>query len=255
MQAIKEAAAAVQAADATLTAWHQRYAGASAYRLAEDLRLVRRYCRPGARILECGSAPLILTIALRRRGYDVVGLDIAPERFAPTIAAEALDVRRVNFETEPIPCEAGAFEAVLFNEVFEHLRINLIDTMSEVARVAAPGGRVFVSTPNMLSARGLAALLVRSCTCHVGPDLYEEYDRLRQVGHMGHVREYTAPELVRFLRRVGLPAERVLYRYPDRLWQPGWRGCAVRLAERAACAVAPPLRSLMSIVCRKPGAA
>ena len=56
--------------------WAREYADNHLYRLAHDLELVRRYAPRGARILEFGSSPCFLTIALQRAGYEVCGLDI-----------------------------------------------------------------------------------------------------------------------------------------------------------------------------------
>ncbi len=51
------------------------------------------------------------------------------------------------------------FDAVICNELFEHLRINLIDTFERVYDSLAPGGFLFLSTPNVASAEGIWGLL------------------------------------------------------------------------------------------------
>ena len=43
---------------------------------------------------------------------------------------------------------------MLFNEVFEHLRINLVFTMTEVHRVLEPNGVLMLSTSNPTSWKG-----------------------------------------------------------------------------------------------------
>ncbi len=236
---------------AVMKAWAANYSQHHRHRLAGDLAMIRRTVEPSRRVLEFGSAPPFLTLALKRAGYDVVGLDIAPDRFAEAIATYGLDIRAVNFETQPVPFEAGSFDAVLFNEVFEHLRIDLIATMREVRRVLKVGGTLMLSTPNMRSLRGLWTLLRQGSTCHIGTDLYDEYDKLRRFGHMGHVREYTAGEVSRFLTRIGFKIIRVEYRDAGPPIRKSLPVRAQAAFEKTTCLLIPSLKPLFSIVCVK----
>lgn len=144
--------------------WIRAYADNHRNRLAEDVDILRRYTGSAKSILEVGSAPLFLTIALKRAGYDVCGLDLAPENYSSLVEEHQLDIRKVDIERERIPFPDDSFDVVLFNEVFEHLRIDLIFTMSELKRVLKPGGRLFLSTPNhrsldaVLAPRGVPRL-------------------------------------------------------------------------------------------------
>ena len=81
-----------------------------------------------------------MTAALTALEYRVSGLDIKPERFARAIATLGLDVARCDVETEVVPFEAETFDALLFNELFEHLRIDPVFTLGEAHRVLKPGG-------------------------------------------------------------------------------------------------------------------
>jgi len=231
--------------------WAANYSRHHRHRLAYDLRMICRTVEPARRVLEFGSSPPFLTLALKRAGYDVIGLDIALERFSRTIAQHGLDIRAVNFESQPVPLGDGAIDAVVFNEVFEHLRINLIATMREVHRVLRVGGTLMLSTPNMRSLRGLWTLLARGTTCHIGPDLYEEYDKLRRFGHMGHVREYTPSEVARFLTRVGFSVQRIEYRNTGPPIRTAWSVRVQGTIERTICRIAPSLSPLFSVVCQK----
>lgn len=251
LRLIDECASQVAGDDEVINDWTVNYARHHRYRLSDDLALIARTVDPSQRILEFGSSPPIMTLALKRSGYDVVGLDLAPERFARTIAAHGLDVRRVNFETEPVPVDKASFDAVLFNEVFEHLRIDLIGTLRGVRRVMRVGGTLMLSTPNMRSVRGLWTLLTRRTTCHIGSDLFGEWDKIRRFGHMGHVREYTAAEVARFLEQVGFEIRRVEYRDYG---PPVRKSLSVRLQsvmEKTACVLMPSLRPLFSIIATK----
>lgn len=69
---------------------------------------------------------------------------------------------------------------------------------------------------------------------------------------MGHVREYTAREVSRFLAQVGLPTEHVIYRYPNPHFRASFALKMRDAIERAVCTILPAWRPLFSLVCRKP---
>jgi SAM-dependent methyltransferase len=198
--------------DPALADWTANYCRQHRDRLAGDLRLVERFVAAGAAVLECGAVPLLTTAALAKLGYAVRAVDLAPERFASVIERLGLDVRRCDIEREALPFEAGAFSAVLFHEIFEHLRIDPIHTLREVHRVLAPDGILLLSTPNLRSFRGLRNLWLHHRASTGPTGLYEQYEKLASLGHMGHVREYTAREVTAFLARIGFRVETVIYR-------------------------------------------
>jgi SAM-dependent methyltransferase len=169
-------------------------------------------------------------------------VDVKPERFAKAVASLGLDVTRCDVETETVPFAAETFDAILFNEIFEHLRINPIFTLGEVHRVLRPGGTLLLSTPNLRSFRGIRNLLLRNQGHAVSAGVYRQYEKLETLGHMGHVREYTTREVSEFLARIGFRADKVLYR--------GGHGRGfVGLAER----LAPSLRPFFTLVAVKDG--
>jgi hypothetical protein len=63
-------------------------------------------------------------------------------------------------------------------------------------------------------------------------DPVEEFGKLRRLGHMGHVREYSAREVVRFVQACGFVVQSVDYRYDTNA--PGRRAKALRVAYRLA---------------------
>lgn len=239
---LDEVADCIQAGDPQLDEWFQRYFQQHRRRLAADLEIVGGHVESGARILEYGAIPLLLTSALLESGYEVRAIDIKPERFAGAIADLGLEVIKCDIESEPVPFADGEFDAVLFNELFEHLRIDPIFTMREVARVLKPGAVLLLSTPNMRSFRGLRNLLIRN-QCHtVSSGIYEQYEKLDKIGHMGHVREYTTREVADFLTRLGFRIDKIVFR--------GGHGRGVTgIAER----LAPSLRPFFTLVATRVG--
>ncbi len=233
--------------EAALEEWYAAYHRQHRRRLAFDLRIVEAHLPPGARVLEYGAVPLLTTAALAELGYDVSAVDIAPQRFGSAVSGLALDVRRCDVETEPLPFATETFAAVLFHEIFEHLRIDPIFTLREAHRVLRPGGALLLSTPNLRSLRGLKNLLLHNRGHAVSGGVYRQYEKLATLGHMGHVREYTTREVCEFLGRAGFTVEKLIYR-------GGHGRGAVGLAEW----LLPSLRPFFSLVATRvaaPGAA
>jgi SAM-dependent methyltransferase len=248
LRLLDEVAAGIRPDDPALEEWFSGYCREHRARLAADLGIIERHVEPGARILEYGAVPLVLTAALDALGLDVQGLDVKPERFATTIARLGLEVTRCDVETEAAPFATGVFDVVLFNELFEHLRIDPVFTLREAHRVLRPGGLLLLSTPNLRSFRGIRNLLFHNQGHAVSAGVFHQYEKLETLGHMGHVREYTTREVTDFLARTGFRVDKVIFRgghgrgvvgLAERLapaWRPFFTLVAVRDAPRGPAA-------------------
>lgn len=224
-----------------LDAWYREYVEKQSLRISFDLDLVRRHAPQGAAVVEFGALPLLLTAPLQEAGYNLQAVDIGPERFSKSIAKLGLAVTRCDIERETLPFDDDSFDLAVFNELFEHLRINPIHTMREVRRVLKPGGMLMLSSPNMRSLAGIGNFLIKNECYSCAPDPFEQYSRLERLGHMGHVREYTTRELASFLTRVGFEVREIVY-----------RGTFGKAWADALCRVANPLRPLASYIAVKP---
>lgn len=223
-----------------LEVWFPEYVRQHRHRFAADLEIVGHHAVQSARILEYGAVPLVMTAALADLEYEVCAVDLNPERFATSIEELGLDVVRCDVETEAVPYPEASFDLVLFNELFEHLRIHPIFTLREVHRVLKPGATLLLSTPNLRSFRGLRNLLFHNQGHSVSAGVYRQYEKLETLGHMGHVREYTTREVADFLSQIGFQVEKVIFR--------GGHGRGlVGLAER----LAPSLRPFFTLVATK----
>ena len=189
-----------------------KYAQSHRERLAFDADYVLEYIPKKHTIMEVGSSPPLLTGVLQKLGYSVIGIDLAPELFQDAIDHLKLTVKKCNVETETLPFPDNSLDAILFNEVFEHLRIDLIFTMQEMLRVLKPGGQIFISTPNLKSLRGIINFNIRDKAYACGVSIYKEYRKLQKYGHMGHVREYTPSEVCDFLEEIGFNVRGFIYR-------------------------------------------
>ena len=228
----------------TLRHWYVRYAESQSNRLAFDLDLIERFVDSSDSVLEFGSCPPILTVALTRLGYSVCGLDLAPARFEAACRKERLDIRQVNFEEEPLPFADGAFDVAIFNEVLEHLRVNPIFTFREVRRVLRPQGTLLLSTPNLTSLKGWWHLAVKGQPAN---DLYGAFEKLETLGHCGHVRLYTPLEAATFLEKMGFAVHMICHR------GDGWRHSSklISALRNAIPAAFPRLRTHFSIVAKR----
>ena len=195
---VEKSLANLDGSTAEMQDWSLNYFRNHRKRYMSDIGVVMKYHETG-RILELGSAPFHFTALLREMGLPVTGVDINPERFSGYIRSEGLDVVKCDVENEELPFGDGSFQLVVFNEVFEHMRINPITTLQKIHRVIQPGGYLMLSTPNLYS-------IVTYINFVMGKgfdDPYEQFDKLQKFGHMGHVREYAVPQVRKFLRKTG----------------------------------------------------
>lgn len=241
LETIELCASLLSPEEEALLEWHNSYVSNHKSRLALDLDLVKEHVGENADILECGSIPLVFTAALSKSNFNVTGCDIAPERYVSTINKIGISVVKCDIETEKLPFSDNAFDVVVFNELFEHLRINPIFTLSEVFRVMKPGASLLLSSPNLKSLKGIFNYLFRNKAYSCSGSMYEEYQKLEKLGHMGHVREYTTKEVIEFLDDIGFVVDKIVYR-------GGYNASLPQFMVR----VIPSLRPFVSYIASKP---
>lgn len=222
--------------------WALDYFASHKDRLALDYEWVRVNVAKQARILELGAYPFFVTRALMSVGFAVQTVDHPAPQVGDLAQRLAVASASCDIEREGLPFADGTFDEVMFNEVFEHLRIDLLFTVGELLRVLKPGGRLWLSTPNVRSIRGLYNfLLKKQAWSRVGGGLFEQWNHLHTQGWMGHVREYTSTEVADFLRATGFSVEHIVY-----------RGRWSNPAARALSGLFPSLRPYFSCVAYKP---
>ncbi len=125
----------------------ERYYDTHRTRICFDLDYANEYLRQGDRVMEVGAFPYFLTLPLMSKNYDVIALDkCSSAEYVPAIADNfKLKVIDCDLDIDKIPEKDASFDCVIMNEVFEHLRINLISSMREVHRVLRPGGLLLLS--------------------------------------------------------------------------------------------------------------
>ena len=97
----------------------------------------------GKKILELGTGPGELLKFLTKKGANVTGLDIAPNK---KLLQEGYSIKKHDLNTG-IPSEKNSFDVVIALEVLEHL-FNPYEMMDEIQRVLKKGGSAIISMPN-----------------------------------------------------------------------------------------------------------
>lgn len=154
-------------------------------------------CEPAAsaRALDVACGPGFLTLALARRCSEATGFD-ATDAFLQLAREEAerRGLRNVRFQqgdAEQLPFEDACFELVTCRAAFHHFpgpgRV-----LAEMARVAAPGGRILVA--DLLGSEK--------------PEQAELHDRIERLCDPTHERALPASELGRLFAEAGLAAAR-----------------------------------------------
>jgi len=175
----------------------------------------------GGRVLDVGAGFGRHAFELARRGHRVVAVDYAPgeveatrDTFEAMIAAGEILTASVTGvlrgDAARLPFADGVFDAVITSEVLEHITADTA-ALAEMVRVVRPGG-VFAAT--------VPAWLPET----VNWKLSDDYHAPAVPG--GHVRIYSATELLAKLRAAGLaPAGK---HHAHALHSPyWWLKCAV----------------------------
>ncbi|MFW5804499.1 MAG: class I SAM-dependent methyltransferase [bacterium] len=191
----------------SLYSWSNEYFFKHKKRYAGDLKIINEVHKEGA-ILEIGAAPYHMTVALKILGFPVTAVDVDPSRFSEYLKIHDLNVIKCDIENEKLPFNDNHFKLIIFNEVFEHLRINPIATLKELNRILHPNGKFIISTPNLYAIENILYYISGK-----GFDnAYKQFSKLETIGHMGHVRIYTSKQIKKFLKNCGYKVERTMFR-------------------------------------------
>jgi SAM-dependent methyltransferase len=109
-------------------------------------------------------------------------------------------------EKDRYPYPDGHFETVLACEIFEHMLHDPMHMLVEIHRVLEENGTLLLTTPNVASFTAVARVLEQSGN----PQLYSKYADPRRAyaeTEIGHVREYTPPELREAIESAGFEME------------------------------------------------
>lgn len=188
----------VEQTDSFDNAWETQYLEPQLGRYREAIQTVHEH-HAGGTILDVGAVPCHMTWCLSEIGYDVTGIDLAPERSRELAEAGNFDVEQCDIERDDLPAAADSVGTVVFSEVFEHLRLDPRRVLSELHRVLRDDGRLVLTTPNLYR----LGALVRFAKGEGFDNAHRQWQKLDDRGHMGHVRLYSRGQIEEFCREAG----------------------------------------------------
>ena len=119
---------------------------------------------PRARILDLGTYPpfaILLQRFLGSRGdlaWTRTAFESKSEVYTTAGQSVEIPLTRCVLGPEPLPFDGGQFDLVMLTEVIEHVDAHPQLLLAEISRVLAPGGRLFLTTPNAASLKKLIQL-------------------------------------------------------------------------------------------------
>ena len=132
----------------------------------------------GLKILDVGAGEGALTQKLHAMGYDMQACDFSPEAFKfSELRCEGVDI------TGPFPYADGSFDLVIAVEVTEHI-LDHENFFSEINRILKPGGKLYISTPNILSMKSRFRFLFQGFPYGFKPLEMKKYDGMQHVASL-----------------------------------------------------------------------
>ncbi len=189
-----------------------------------------------SRLLELGAPPFLTTLCLERAwpGRLTLAGDAATDerRLAERLVSadgsrdKVYEFDVFNVETDEFPYPDGTFDVVIAAEIIEHLALNPVWALAEIHRILRPGGRLIITTPNVLSLERLDVYL------HGGSPAVDRYVPVLGYGAR-HNREWHPEELRELLEATGFVIEHLVVRDLDPFDRWTWvRRVCRRLALR-----------------------
>jgi SAM-dependent methyltransferase len=203
----------------------------------DDLVRIEGLYRDGP-LLEIGGFPFCFSMCLKKLGIELVTVDLAPQRAQELIRDYSLRVAKCDIEREPLPFRDKSVAAITLCATLEHLRVDPLFALEEMRRVLQPEGFLYLTSPNLYRFGNILSFALGRGLAF---DPIREYGKLRTVGHMGHVREYTASEIHKFLAAAGFGSIEVATRAT-----PSRRGKFVDVAYR----LLPGMRNELVVTAR-----
>lgn len=132
----------------------------------------------GLKTLDVGAGEGALTQKLHDMGYDMQACDFSPEAFKfSKVSCEGVDI------TGPFPYTDGSFDLVIAVEVTEHI-LDHENFFSEINRILKPGGKLYISTPNILSMKSRFRFLFQGFPYGFKPLNMSQYDGMQHVASL-----------------------------------------------------------------------
>lgn len=180
-------------------------------RLVYLFSLGEKYFFPGAQFLDIGSLFGYVCLGYQLIGYDSKGLDLKKyvDQFAWRFQDWKIDNRACDLEKEKIPFADNEFDLLLASEILEHFRFHPVRFFQEAARVTKPGGRLIITTPNLVRLNNVLKMIIgRSINWDINDNYWDG----------AHAREFTVAEIRELAEKNNWQVEKIEFRnfsYPN----------------------------------------
>jgi 2-polyprenyl-3-methyl-5-hydroxy-6-metoxy-1,4-benzoquinol methylase len=203
-------------------------------------RLQRMNLPPTARIMDIGGG--IMGVLLARISNSQVTVGDVNRRAAAEIEAMGLEFVTLNLFSDA-ECPAGQFDLIILQEVIGHIPQPAYVVFGRLFRMLAPGGVLFLTTPNGARIRNILYLITNR-------QVLDHYRYPEGSEALGMQYEYTLGQMIWQMEKSGME---VLF---AETYNCGWTGetLAAQIAHRATTpitTVLPHLRSGIMAACRR----
>ncbi len=130
------------------------------------------------KVLDLGAGHGAFTKTLHEMGHEVSACDLFPEIFE----FDPVECRKVDI-TSDFPYEDDFFDVIVAIEVSEHITDHQ-NFFRETNRILKPGGRLYLSTPNILSIKSRVRFLKTGFFYSFIPLDMKNYDGLQHVSSL-----------------------------------------------------------------------
>lgn len=127
------------------------------------------------KVLDMGAGHGAFSQHLYNMGYQVEACDINPEEFE----FDKIECRSVDI-TSTFPYADNSFDVIIAIEVSEHIPDHQV-FFRESSRILKPGGKLYITTPNILSLKSRIRFLFSGFFLSFGPLDYRNHSGLQHI--------------------------------------------------------------------------
>ena len=200
-------------------------------RFVETFNILQRFYK-GGMVVDIGGWPGDFSFALALLKFKVLLLDkclarptgkVFDEVAGKWVLSESLSLMekcdqfgietlQCDIEHEPIPLPDCSVDFIVFTEVLEHIRVAPLKVLRELRRILKPEGRLLITTPNLLSLRNRISFLTGQAKYDTLEMPFEALAAEERIGHAGHFRVFSMPEVLDLLKNCGFSVIHASYK-------------------------------------------